>query len=270
MGYLQNFKYDIFGDPVKPKLVFLHGVMGSGANWRKITPYFTNNFCVLTFDQRGHGRSFKPMSGYAPEDYAYDLKEMLNELGWHKIHLVGHSMGGRNALAFAHLYPDKLEALVIEDIGPEGNHLAMDRTLRLIESVPTPFPSQADAKEFFASDFLIFVENHPQKKILPAYFYTNIESKPDGTADWRFFKDGILQSLRQGHFAPRWDYIKELKARTLFVRGETSEDFTSGEFERVLASNPKIQGATVMGSGHWVHFDKPKEFSELVLSFLTS
>ena len=69
-SYLQNFKYELAGQEGQPKLVFLHGVMGSGANWRKITSLLQDRFQILTFDQRGHGRSFKPKSGYAPEDYA--------------------------------------------------------------------------------------------------------------------------------------------------------------------------------------------------------
>jgi pimeloyl-ACP methyl ester carboxylesterase len=51
-------------------------------------------------------------------DYAGDLKGILDELGWQKIHLVGHSMGGRNAFHFAGLYPERVQKLVVEDISP--------------------------------------------------------------------------------------------------------------------------------------------------------
>jgi len=46
--------------------------------------------------------------------------KILDELQWQKVNLVGHSMGGRNALEFAHEHPERLQSLVIEDIGPEG------------------------------------------------------------------------------------------------------------------------------------------------------
>jgi pimeloyl-ACP methyl ester carboxylesterase len=269
-SYLQNFKFDLVGAEQSPKLVFLHGLMGSGANWRKISTHLRDRFQVLSFDQRGHGRSFHPKGGYAPEDYAEDLLKILDDLGWSAIHLVGHSMGGRNALKFASLYPEKVRSLVIEDIGPEGNPVAMERTLRLLDLVPTPFPDKTRAKEFFENDFPLLIKNHPQKSILGPYLYTNIEEKSDGTADWRFHKDGIIESLRQGHFRPQWEEVRSLKMPTLWIRGERSEDLPRAEFEKVLAANSKIRGHEISGAGHWVHFEKPKEFMGLLESFYSS
>src|SRR4051812_15656878 len=115
---LSQFHHQIAGNPAGHKLVFLHGLMGSASNWRKITPAFENDYQILIYDQRGHGRSFKPISGYTPADFAGDLKNIIDELGWEKIHLVGHSMGGRNALEFAQLFPRRIDHLVIEDITP--------------------------------------------------------------------------------------------------------------------------------------------------------
>jgi pimeloyl-ACP methyl ester carboxylesterase len=268
MSYLQNFKYELYGKAESPKLVFLHGVMGSGSNWRKIVNHFSPNYQVLSFDQRGHGRSFHPKGGYAPEDYAEDLYKILQELAWESIALVGHSMGGRNALAFAHLYPRHLWGLVIEDIGPEGSAMAADRTIRLLDLVPTPFPAKANAKKFFNEDFPALIKNHPQKDILGSYFYTNIETKEDGTADWRFNKYGIIESIRQGHFQPRWDIVKALKVPTLWIRGAMSDDLTRPEFDKIIAINSSIMGVEIAGAGHWVHFDKAKEFADLLEKFL--
>ena len=113
MSFLNHFNYQLLGDPQAPKLVFLHGLMGSAANWRKITTAFTEKYHILLYDQRGHGRSFQPSSGYKPEDYASDLQQILKELGWEKIFLVGHSLGGRNALNFAFKNPKNLTCLGI-------------------------------------------------------------------------------------------------------------------------------------------------------------
>lgn len=269
MGYLQNFKFDFEGLEGAPVLVFLHGVMGSGANWRKITPHFKNNFKILTFDQRGHGWSFKPAKGYGPEDYSNDLLQILNELKIDKIHLVGHSMGGRNALQFAHSYPDRVHSLVIEDIGPEGNPQAMERTLRLLELVPTPFSSKSQAKVFFENEFPLKIQNHPQKSILGSYFFMNIEEKPDGSADWRFHKEGILMSLKSGHFKPRWDQVRDLKCPTLFIRGANSDDLTQSELLKVKQVNPQIETIEIQNAGHWVHFDQPAEFARVLADFLS-
>lgn len=269
MGHLQNFKFDLEGPENAPALVFLHGVMGSGANWRRITPSFRQNYRVLTFDQRGHGWSFKPEKGYGPENYSEDLKLILDELGLGQIHLVGHSMGGRNALHFAHTYPERLHTLVVEDIGPEGNPKAMEGTAKLLDLVPTPFASKAEAKEFFEKEFPSRISDHPQKKILGPYFFTNIEDKPDGTADWRFNKEGILLSLKAGHFRPRWEQVRDLKCPTLFIRGENSRDLSREELAKVRQVNPCIETVEIANAGHWVHFDQPNEFIRILSEFLS-
>jgi pimeloyl-ACP methyl ester carboxylesterase len=270
MSYLQNFKYELSGPVDASPIVFLHGVMGSGANWRKITPAFQKEFRVLVYDQRGHGWSFKPESGYSPEDYALDLKLILDELGWQKVILVGHSMGGRNALHFAYKFPQRVSALVIEDIGPEGNPAAMQKTIDMVEMVPAPFASKALAKAYFETEFVAKLGGGSGAKILGQYFYTNIEARSDGSADWRFSKKAILSSLMKGHFQPRWEVVRDLKVPTLFVRGVRSVDFPHAEYLKVLEINPQIQGVEIPEAGHWVHFDQPEAFINAVRQFLRS
>ena len=119
--FLSNFNYSVLGNAESPRVVFIHGLMAFSANWRKIASRLQNDFQCLIYDQRGHGRSFKPDSGYSPEVFAEDLNKITNELGWDSFHLVGHSMGGRNAIVFADLYPQKVTTLTIEDMGPEAD-----------------------------------------------------------------------------------------------------------------------------------------------------
>src|SRR4051812_15499994 len=95
----------------RPWIVFLHGLLGSAANWRRVTPLFSKNYNVLALDQRGHGKSFKPTKGFTPKDFARDLKFIFDELKIPKAIVVGHSMGGRNAIAFAALYPELVTKL---------------------------------------------------------------------------------------------------------------------------------------------------------------
>src|SRR5690606_7259233 len=134
---------------------------------------FREKYQILIFDQRGHGQSFHPV-GYAPEDYAIDLKLILDELKWQKIHLVGHSMGGRNALRFAFKFPERLQSLTIEDIGPEGNAEAMRRTLRMIEMVPVPFPDRKAAKAYFSGPFMEVMKHNSSRQMLSNYLFMNI------------------------------------------------------------------------------------------------
>ncbi len=247
--------------------MFLHGVMGSGINWRRIAQAFEADFQVLTYDQRGHGRSFHPKSGYRPRDYAEDLRLLLDELGWSQIFLVGHSMGGRNALEFAMHFSQRVKALVIEDIGPAASNAAVERLEKLLNLVPTPFPSREAARQFFETQYPQLISFYPQPAAVSRFLQANIDQKDDGTFSWRFDKEGIFQSMREGRNEDRWDALRNLKMPVLIVRGEKSQDLTREEFERMQQVLPSARAVEIANAGHWVHFDQPEAFIEAVRAF---
>jgi pimeloyl-ACP methyl ester carboxylesterase len=256
--HLENFHYQLSGNPSGKKLVFLHGLMGSAANWRRITPSFQADFHILTFDQRGHGRSFHPADGYQPKDFANDLKLILEDLGWDQAILVGHSMGGRNALEFAGHFAPRVKALVLEDIAPKSE--SVEGIEKLLDLVDTPFASRVEAKRFFDEEYPKRIAFNPQPKVVSQFFFTNIEKRADGRYDWRFAKEPIFAALNAARGEDRWDLYSQLKMPVLVVRGETSKDLPRPIFEKMLAVLPQAQGVEVKGAGHWVHFDQPEAF----------
>jgi len=267
MKHLENFHYQISGNPSGPKLVFLHGLMGSASNWRRITPAFESDYHILIFDQRGHGRSFQPTTGYHPRDFAHDLQLILDELGWTEILLVGHSMGGRNALEFANQFAQRVKALVIEDIDPDNSSTNIEGIERMIEKVDTPFASREEAKKFFDEEYPLRIASNPQAKVVSQFFFTNIERKEDGRYDWRFAKEAIFQSLREGRTEEHWDSLRQLKMPVLIVRGESSRDLPRPVFDKMLQALPQASGVEIAGAGHWVHFDQPEAFIQALKEF---
>ena len=252
------------------RFVFLHGLMGYGLNWRRIATSLESNDIALIYDQRGHGKSWQPPSGYASEDYAEDLHLIAEEIGWDEFYLVGHSMGARNALMFAHKFPQKVKKLVLEDIGPESKPEDVDYYRRLLGAVPTPFVNKLAAKEFFLNEFLRLpiAGRHPQT--LGAYFYSNIIEKEDGSADWRFSKEAILLSVSQGRAKDHWSELRLLTMPTLVIRGETSTELSPEIYQRMIASNPRLRGVEIPNAGHWVHSDQPELFVRSLLEFVNS
>jgi pimeloyl-ACP methyl ester carboxylesterase len=279
-SYLSQFNYQIIKgggttlsldeslDPNLTRLVFLHGLMGFGLNWRRIATHLPETCVSLVFDQRGHGKSLKPQSNYSPRDYAEDLELIRQEIGWPSFVLVGHSMGGRNALFYAHLYPEKVEKLVIEDIGPESKSDAISFYSSLINSIPTPFESKLKAKEWLLNDFNRTPFGKSGGQTLGQYLYTNIIETPEGLADWRFFKPGILESIQLGRAQDHWSIWESLTVPTLLIRGENSEDLSQSVYSEMLARQPRATGIVIQGAGHWVHFDRPQEFLEALIHFL--
>lgn len=242
-------------------LVFLHGLMGFAANWGKIWPFFRTNRSVLVFDQRGHGRSFKPASGYSPDDYANDLKALLDRLGWGKCHIVGHSMGGRVALRFASLYPALTQTLTMEDSGAESRPERIRWIENLLGGIPTPFHEREEAKEFFSRHFA-------GDPLTATFLFSNLETKDDSKFDWRFFAPGMIETVSKGRATDAMPEFTRLTAPTLLVRGGRSVEFPEEEAERMKNARANVELVTIAGAGHYVHAEKPAEFSRALDEFI--
>lgn len=270
--FLSNFNYSILGDNSNSRIVFIHGLMAFSANWRKIASRLQSDFQCLIYDQRGHGRSFKPVSDYSPEVFAEDLNKITDELGWDHFYLVGHSMGGRNAMVFADMYPHKVKKLVIEDIGPEIDPQSYLYYENMLNRVPTPFKSKEDIKAYFRDDFEKNFKAKENIAVLSTFLQANIELVPEGSGkelyDWRFSKEAVFQIVKEGHTQDRWKEVKNFTMPVLLVRGENSHVLSSDVYEKMLKANPNIQGLEIKNAGHWVHFEKYEEFTAALREFL--
>lgn len=268
MSILDNFKYRITGEDHLPKVVFLHGLMGFLNNWGTVTRRLSGKYQCLVYDQRGHGKSVKPLSGYHPKDFADDLFQILEALNWTSINLVGHSMGGRNALYFSYLHSDRLKSLVIEDIGPEGDPDSYLYYQKMLGAIPTPFASRSEIKEFFDHRFeQEFASKENLKTIIP-FLVANLEEKSDGQFDWKFSKEGIIDCVKQGRSEDSWALIDHISVPTLYMRGQNSKDLKKSVFEHVLQQNKLITGIEISDAGHWIHADQPEVFTRELETFL--
>ena len=268
MPTLSDFNYKIYGPPSGRKWVFLHGLMGFLNNWRTVISHLEKTECCLTFDQRGHGRSIKTEGGYAPENYADDLQIILDELGWDQVILVGHSMGGKNALNFASRFPERLIKLVIEDISPALDTDGWKYYETLLGAVPVPFQSRTEAREFFQGEFKSKVKTRNSIDVISAYLYANMTDLPGGQVGWRFNPQAIIQSARQARATDHWAEVQKLQTPTLWIRGADSQELSLEDFQKILSMNRVIQGVEVAGAGHWVHSEQALSFVAEIRQFV--
>ncbi|MGC8719504.1 MAG: alpha/beta fold hydrolase [Thermodesulforhabdaceae bacterium] len=103
--------YEISGTG-KP-LLFISGLSGGSWSWYRQRPFFEQFYQVITFDNRGAGKSFMPPGPYTMEQMAEDTKMLLDHLGIEKAYVVGISMGGMIAQQLAVMYPDRILAMVL-------------------------------------------------------------------------------------------------------------------------------------------------------------
>ena len=115
-----------------PVVVLVHGMAGSSATWRHVTPALAKRFTVVAPDLLGHGASAKPRAEYSVSAHANVLRDLLAALGHERATLVGQSFGGGVAMQLAYQFPDRCERLVLVSSGGLGREVnALLRTLSL-------------------------------------------------------------------------------------------------------------------------------------------
>ena len=92
-------------------LVLLHGFPLDHHLWDEVVPLLEDSFDIIVPDLRGFGNSTMIESALSMDDYASDIASLLDHLNIQKAAIVGHSMGGYVALAFARLYPERVSGL---------------------------------------------------------------------------------------------------------------------------------------------------------------
>ena len=111
--------YELHGDTGEP-LVFVHGYTGDITDWQFQIAEFSPSHRVLAMDLRGHGRSEAPAdrSAYTVPAMSCDVEALVDEVGFAKYHLVGHSMGGAIVQEVALRSSERLLSLTLEDTAP--------------------------------------------------------------------------------------------------------------------------------------------------------
>ena len=116
----QRFHYLEWGDPGAPPLLLLHGSNQSAHSFDLVSLHLADRFHVYALDQRGHGDSeWAKDADYSSEAMGLDAAAFIDALGLDDLTVVGHSMGGQNAMRLALAHPDRVRKLVLVDIGPE-------------------------------------------------------------------------------------------------------------------------------------------------------
>ena len=242
------------GSPV----VFLHGAMGRGACWAKVMTALAPHHRCIALDQRGHGRSGKPQHAYQREDFVADLQHAVNALGLTRFALIGHSTGALNAWVYAARHPERVAALVIEDMHATGRGPSEVESWRnWLQSWPLPFPTKLDATAHFAR----------LRPSLADYFAELFEEREDGW--WPVFSNQtIIETIEANEARDWWNELAAVACPTLVVKGGDSDYLLQAEAERMASTLRQGRLAVVPGANHTVHVDQPEAYVETVAEFL--
>ena len=239
-----------------PDLVLLHGLFGQGGNLRGIARALERSFRVHTLDLPDHGRSAW-LESASLSAYAAAVADWLDAQQLSSVMLLGHSLGGKVAMALALSEPKRVSKLVVADMAPVSYPRRHDGVLDALAEVTKLNPaSKTEAQGILAG----YVED-------PAVAaYLAMSWQPGEGAGWKFNLAGLAKGYQALGEAPGGWCTYEGEA--LFIRGADS-DYVRREHEAVIFERfPRAQLETLEGAGHWLHRDQPDAFLAKVGAFL--
>jgi len=235
-------------------LLIVHGLFGSGRNWGVIAKRLSEDRQVFAVDMRNHGNSpWLPTQSY--EDMAGDLAEVLEEIG--PADVLGHSMGGKTSMVLALTRHELVKRLIVADIAPVTYaHSQSDKiaAMRAVNLDKVERRSDADAQ-------LTRMLDDPA---LSSFFTQSLDLKEKR---WRLNLDVLDAEMEKIIGFPEVEGRYE--GPTLFLTGGESNYVTREARPKITALFPHARFVGIPGAGHWLHADKPREFTAAVAEWLS-
>lgn len=253
-----KLNFDQYGDdPSKAPLIIIHGLYGSAANFRGLAKIYAEDFNVYCIDLRNHGNS--PHSDEITYSLmADDVIEFMDDQGIDRAHVLGHSMGGKTAMQMALDHPTRIDKLVLGDIAPVLYPHHHEKIFEGLLKIPLDkIKSRGEADQILSE--------YVKEAGVRLFLLTNLKRKDDGGFEWRINLSALISEYDNIAAAP--DGIS-YDGETLFIRGANSDYLADEYVPETLEMFPNAGIETIENCGHWLHSEKPKEFSEILLRFL--
>ena len=254
-----KLNFDQYGEDANKKpLIIIHGLYGSAANFRGLAKIYAEHYIVFCIDLRNHGNS--PHSDEISYSLmAEDVIEFMDDQGIKKAHILGHSMGGKTAMQLALNHPERIDKLVIGDIAPVDYAHHHETIFEGLLAIPVAnIESRGEAEQI--------LKHYVEEPGVRLFLLTNLVRANDGVGfKWRINLPALIGEYQHIQAAP--DGIS-YNGETLFIRGANSDYVADEYIPETLEIFPSAKIETIDDCGHWLHSEKPQEFSKILLEFL--
>jgi pimeloyl-ACP methyl ester carboxylesterase len=250
--------HKIYGESNQNPVYILHGIFGMLDNWHLIANELASDYQVVTIDARNHGKSFHhPDASYLA--MVQDIETLMNHLGHDQISLLGHSMGGKTAMLFADINPQKLKQLIVADIAPKKyfpGHLEYFKAFKDIDF--STIQSRKEAESAF--------EPYAPQMSVRQFLLKNLEPDSQGGYKLKINIEAIENHYLEVIGAIEFQHV--FNKPVDFILGEKSGYLKTEDKPYIEAHFPQAQYHLVEGAGHWVHADNPKQFLQILQDVL--
>ena len=239
-------------------IIVLHGLFGSSDNWLTQAKLLSTNYKVFSVDQRNHGQS--PHS----DDFDYqsmvgDLNEFIEDRKISDPVIIGHSMGGKTAMNFALAHPDKISKLIVVDISPREYNLEHYTIVEGLKAIHINNLSSRNEADEVLSQYV----SEPEVR---QFLLKNLQRKSAGGFSWKINLPIISDKL--SNIGLDLQFPGKFKKPVLFIRGARSTYVRDEDWKRIIEIFPMAELET-MDTGHWVQAEKPQEFAEVAMKWLS-
>lgn len=232
------------GDPKGPVVLLIHGYTDSSFSYSRVIPMLDKNYRILAIDQRGHGESDKPETGYEMRDFAADAAAFLEALGVKSATVVGHSMGSFVAMQTALDFPDKVDRLVLVGTASTAKNEAVQQLLTAVNALKDPVPRE------FAHEFQVGASSHDLPK---DFFETVVDNSAKLPANvWKKALAGVAAK----DFRPD---LNKIKVPVTIFWGAKETIFSREEQEPLIKGLPNAKFVVYPNSGHAPNWDEPEK-----------
>ena len=252
------FVRDLGGEGLPP-LVVLHGFLGSSRNWTGTGKRLAEHFHVRALDLPNHGGS--PRLEPATYDRMVEaLLDTLDELGLERVHLMGHSLGGKVVMRTACDHPDRVDHLFVLDIAPRlypFDPRALD-AMAAIDLAAVRQRSDAEAQ----------MAEHINSKAHRLFLLTNLVRTDSGEYRWQVDLE-LLRAQLPIWLQPPLDPDQTFEGPTTVITGGDSRYIVEGDAALTQGYFPQARFYRLEGSGHNVHIEGGEAFLNAVRSIRT-
>ncbi|MEV7560731.1 alpha/beta hydrolase [Streptomyces sp. NPDC089795] len=244
----RRLSYLDFGGPGAP-LLALHGHYNEASAFAPLAEALAPRRRVIALDQRGHGESDRAES-YERDDYVTDVAAFHRHLDVGLVPVLGHSLGGVNAYQYAARQPDRVSALIVEDIGA-----VVDCDWSFTLGLPRPVPSRQDLVAALGS--------------AAASLECSFRRTEGG---WGFsFDVADTVASQKALGGDHWQDWTAVACPTLLIRGTRSDELAAAHAREMITRRAGGRARLVeLPAGHVVHHDAPARFAAVVEEFLSA
>lgn len=252
-----RFSYSLSGNRNLPKLLCLHGFLGSRKDFSLIFEQFSTEFCCIGVDLPGHGETqIDRAAGYGMAAVAQGLIHLIEELDLAPCYLMGYSMGGRLALYLACYFPQSFSGVLLASASP-GLATDCERTERQKKDEALAVRLETDSwpnfvQQWYDQPLFSNLKSHPSFETLLQSRYKNCPFEL--ARSLRGMGTGVQPSL--------WDALSCLRLPLTLVVGALDFKFLAIN-QAMKACCPSAQLLTVP-TGHVAHFEAPDLFRDIL------